>query len=112
MGATGRLRRTWSACVLLLATTIFTLARGPAQLSAAGDLLAILTTILAGALVPSALLREWLRVVAPASPGYWALRAYRAATTGQTGSLMRPLSIIALFGLVGVLIGPYYYAGS
>ena len=75
----------WSACVLLLGTAASTLARSPAQLSAAGDLLAILTTILAGALVPSSLLPGWLRAIAPASPGYWAVHAYRAAITGQTG---------------------------
>jgi ABC-2 type transport system permease protein len=95
----------WSACVLLLGTAASTLARSPAQLSAAGDLLAILTTVLAGALVPSSLLPGWLRAVAPASPGYWAVHAYQAAITGQSGALMRPLLMMALFGLIGVLTG-------
>jgi ABC-2 type transport system permease protein len=95
----------WSACVLLLGTAASTLARSPAQLSAAGDLLAILTTILAGALVPSALLPGWLRAIAPASPGYWALRAYRAASTGPTSALAQPLWMMAAFGAAGVLIG-------
>ena len=95
----------WSACVLLLGTAASTLARSPAQLSAAGDLLAILTTILAGALVPSSLLPGWLRAIAPASPGYWAVHAYRAAIIGQTGELVRPLSMMALFGLIGVAAG-------
>jgi ABC-2 type transport system permease protein len=95
----------WSACVLLLGTAASTLARSPAQLSAAGDLLAILTTILAGALVPSSLLPSWLRATAPVSPGYWAVHAYRAAITGQTAALVRPLSMMAVFGVVGILIG-------
>jgi ABC-2 type transport system permease protein len=95
----------WSACVLLLGTGASTLARSPAQLSAAGDLLAILTTILAGALVPSSLLPGWLRAIAPASPGYWAVPAYQAAITGQTAALARPLSMMAVFGVAGLLSG-------
>jgi ABC-2 type transport system permease protein len=95
----------WSACVLLLGTAASTLARSPAQLSAAGDLLAILTTILAGALVPGALLPGWLRPFAPASPGYWAVHAYRAAISGQTSAPTRPLLMMALFGAIGILTG-------
>ena len=95
----------WSACILLLGSAASTLARSPAQLSAAGDLLAMITTILAGALVPASLLPGWLRAVAPASPGYWAVHAYRAAITGPTAALTRPLLMIALFGALGILIG-------
>jgi ABC-2 type transport system permease protein len=95
----------WSACILLLGTAASTLARSPAQLSAAGDLIAILTTVLAGALVPASLLPGWLRLVAPASPGYWAVHAYRAAITGPTTTLARPLLMMAVFGTIGILIG-------
>ena len=42
----------WSVCVLLLGTAASTLARSPAQLSAAGDLVAIITTVLAGPSFP------------------------------------------------------------
>ena len=95
----------WSACILLLGTAASTLARSPAQLGAAGDLLAILTTILAGAIVPASLLPGWLRSIAPASPGYWAIHAYQAAITGQTSGLTRPVLMMALFGAIGILIG-------
>src|SRR3984957_18948552 len=72
----------WSACVLFLGIGASTLAGSPAQLSAAGDVFALLTTVLGGALVPVALLPGWVRSVAPASPGYWALDAYRSALAG------------------------------
>ena len=72
----------WSGCVLFLGVGASTLARSPAQLSAAGDVFALLTTVLGGALVPVALLPGWMRSVAPASPGYWALDAYRSALAG------------------------------
>ena len=95
----------WSTCVLLLGTAASTLARSPAQLSAAGDVLAILTTILAGALVPGALLPGWLQDLAPISPGYWAMHAYRAALIGPLSSLTRSLLMLAVFGVAGILTG-------
>jgi ABC-2 type transport system permease protein len=96
---------TWSACVLLLGTAASTLARSPAQLSAAGDVLAILTTILAGALVPAILLPGWLQHLAPISPGYWAMHAYRSALIGPASSLARSFSMLAVFGVAGIFIG-------
>jgi ABC-2 type transport system permease protein len=93
----------WSACVLLLGTAASTLARSPAQLSAAGDVLAIVTTILAGALVPSGLLPGWIRTVGVASPGYWAIRAYHAALAGS-GAVGPPLAVIGVFGMLGVAL--------
>jgi ABC-2 type transport system permease protein len=92
----------WSGCVLFLGVGASTLARSPAQLSAAGDVFALLTTVLGGALVPVNLLPGWMRAVAPASPGYWALDAYRAALAGDPGQLGRPLAMLGVFALIGV----------
>jgi ABC-2 type transport system permease protein len=92
----------WSACVLLLGVGASTLARSPAQLSAAGDIFALVTTVLGGSLVPVALLPAWLRHVAPASPGYWALDAYRSVLIGSPAQLGRPLSMLGLFAGFGV----------
>jgi ABC-2 type transport system permease protein len=91
----------WSACVLLLGTGASTLARTPAQLSAAGDIFALLTAVLGGAIVPVDLLPGWLRHVAPASPGYWALDAYRCALAGTPSQLGRPLAVLGVFALAG-----------
>ena len=97
----------WSACVLLLGLGASTLARSPAQLSAAGDIFALLTTILGGAIVPVALLPGWLRGIAPASPGYWALAAYRCALTGTPAQLGRPLVVLGVFALAGAGIAGF-----
>jgi ABC-2 type transport system permease protein len=91
----------WSACVLLLGFGASVLARSPAQLSAAGDVFALLTTVLGGAIVPVTLLPAWLRHIAPVSPGYWALSAYRAALTASPGQLGRPLLMLGVFALAG-----------
>jgi ABC-2 type transport system permease protein len=91
----------WSACVLLLGTGASTLARSPAQLSAAGDIFALLTAVLGGAIVPVALLPGWLRHAAPASPGYWALDAYHVALAGSPAQLGRPLAVLGAFALAG-----------
>jgi ABC-2 type transport system permease protein len=94
----------WSACVLLLGTAASTLARSPAQLSAAGDVVAIVTTILAGALVPSGLLPGWIRTVGVASPGYWAIHGYHAALVGSGDAVLRALAMIGVFGVLGVVL--------
>ena len=94
----------WSGCVLVLGLGASTLARSPAQLSAAGDIFALLTTVLGGALVPVSLLPGWMRAVAPASPGYWALAAYRAALAGHQAQLGRPLAMLGVFALIGIAV--------
>jgi hypothetical protein len=43
-----------------------------------------------------------MRSVAPASPGYWALDAYRVALAGDPSQLGRPLAMLGVFALVGV----------
>lgn len=91
----------WSACVLLLGLGAATLARSTSQLSAAGDIFALLTTVLGGAIVPVSVLPSPLRDVAPVSPGYWALSAYHAALTSTPQHLLRPLAMLALFGAIG-----------
>jgi ABC-2 type transport system permease protein len=102
----------WSACVLLMGLGASTLARSPAQLSAAGDIFALLTTVLGGAIVPVALLPGWLRAIAPASPGYWALDAYRTALTTDPAQLGRPLAVLGVFALAGVCMAGFISLGQ
>ena len=94
----------WSVCVLLLGFGASALARSPAQLSTAGDIFALLTTVIGGALAPAALLPGPLRAIAPVSPGYWALAAYHAALAGGTAQLGRPLEMLGVFGAVGTAL--------
>ena len=86
-------------------TAASTLARSPARLSAEREVLAIFTMILAGALVPAAVLPGWLQHLAPISPGDCAMHAYRAALMGPASSLFRSPSMLAVFGVAGILTG-------
>lgn len=95
----------WAGCILVLGTAAATLVRTPAQLSAAGDIAVILTSILGGALVPSAWLPGWLRVIGPISPGYWAMRCYRAALDDPgTVSMAGSVTGLALFIVLGLAL--------
>ena len=94
----------WTGCILVLGTAAATLVKSPAQLSVGGDIAAVLTSILGGALVPAELLPGWLRAVGPLSPGYWAMRSYHAVladsgTSSLIGSIVGLTCFIAL-GLV------------
>jgi ABC-2 type transport system permease protein len=81
------------------------LVQSPAQLSVAGDIAAMLTSILGGALVPAELLPGWLRAVGPLSPGYWAMRSYQAALIDPApASLIRALAGLACFIALGVVL--------
>ncbi|MCI0549007.1 MAG: ABC transporter permease [Candidatus Rokubacteria bacterium] len=94
----------WSGCILVLGIAGATLVRTPAQLGVAGDIAAVLTSILGGALVPTALLPSWLGYIGPASPGYWGMRCYRAAFLDPgTSSMMGSVAGLALFLAVGVV---------
>jgi ABC-2 type transport system permease protein len=95
----------WSGCILALGTAAATLVRSPAQLSAAGDIAVVLTSILAGTLVPTAWLPGWLRIMAPISPGYWAMRCYRA-TLDDPGAVSMVGSAIglAVFIVLGIVL--------
>jgi ABC-2 type transport system permease protein len=95
----------WSACILVLGTAAATLVRSPAQLSAAGDIAVVFTSILGGALVPLAWLPTWLRVLGPVSPGYWAMRCYRAALDAPGAVPMVGSMIgLAVFFALGVAL--------
>ena len=95
----------WTGCILILGTAAATLVQSPAQLSLAGDIAAVLTSILGGALVPAELLPGWLRAVGPLSPGYWAMRSYQAALVDPgASSLMGALAGLGCFIALGVVL--------
>ena len=94
----------WSTCVLVMGAAAATLVRSPAQLSAAGDIAAILTSTLGGALAPIALLPTALRVIAPLSPGYWAMRCYRGVLDDPAAISLTAVVGLACFVVLGLLV--------
>ncbi|WP_406299372.1 ABC transporter permease [Embleya sp. NBC_00888] len=98
----------WPLCVLALGTGASTLVRTSAQLSAVGDISAVVTTIMAGALVPSAMLPGWMRHLGPLTPGYWAMSGYRSALNGSAPhGLSVSLAVLAGFALAGLGAGAW-----
>lgn len=73
----------WSCTLLGLGALLGVLVRSMGELSAAYDTGGMLLSSVGGALVPLSVLPPWVSDVAPASPGYWAVRGLHAALDGD-----------------------------
>lgn len=82
-GLLAALLTAWTVTLLALGTAVGVAVRSQGELSAAYDLGGMLLSCLGGALVPLASMPAWVRRVAPASPGYWAVRGLHAALAGD-----------------------------
>ncbi len=93
----------YAICLLALGSVLLALCRTLMQLNGLTNLGAMVLAGLAGALTPFALLPVWARAIAPATPGYWAMRGFREVITGGAGlrAVMVPCS--ALLGAAVVL---------
>jgi ABC-2 type transport system permease protein len=87
----------WSGTLLGLGALIGVLARSMSELSAAYDIGAMIMSSLGGALVPLAAMPSWVRDIAPASPGYWAVAALRGALSGDAGRTLAGAAVLAGF---------------
>jgi len=94
----------WTLTLLGLGAMLGVLARSLAELSAAYDIGAMLLSSLGGALVPLAVLPGWVRQVAPASPGYWAVSALDAAFRGDAGRTLAASAVLAAFAVAAGLV--------
>jgi ABC-2 type transport system permease protein len=80
------------------------LARSLSELSAAYDIGAMIGSSLGGALVPLTAMPHWVRVIAPASPGYWAVTALRAALHDNVSRTLLACAVLAGFaGAAGLV---------
>jgi ABC-2 type transport system permease protein len=94
----------WTLTLLGLGALIGVLARSLSELSAAYDIGAMILSSLGGALVPLAAMPHWIRLVAPASPGYWAVTALRAALAGNSGRTLLACAVLAGFAAAAGLV--------
>jgi ABC-2 type transport system permease protein len=94
----------WSGTLLGLGALIGVLARSMSELSAAYDIGAMIMSSLGGALVPLAAMPAWVRAIAPASPGYWAVAALHAALRGDAGRTLAAAAVLAGFGVAAGLL--------
>ncbi|MBV1850272.1 ABC transporter permease [Catellatospora tritici] len=84
----------WAATLLALGALAAMLVRSHSELGAVNDLGALVLTTLGGAMVPLSLLPAWARAVAPASPGYWAMRAMHGAVTGAAATTATSAAVL------------------
>ena len=91
----------WAVTLLCAGAAVATVVRSHAELAAVTDLGGLFVTVLGGAMVPLALMPAWLRAIAPASPGYWALTGLRSAIAGDAAGAVR--SVIVQTAVAGVL---------
>jgi ABC-2 type transport system permease protein len=94
----------WAAALLCIGGMLGTVARSGSGLSAMVDIGSLACTGLGGAFVPLSLLPGWARVIAPASPGYWAMRAMRGAMTGNLAVAATGWFALAGFALLATAV--------
>ncbi|MFC4535363.1 ABC transporter permease [Sphaerisporangium dianthi] len=95
---------TWGATLLAIGTAIAATVRSHGELSAICDIGALTLTTLGGAFVPVDMFPGWLQVVAPVSPGYWALSMLQAALRGDVPGTLVPAAVLLT---AGVAAGAY-----
>ncbi len=86
----------WATTLLCAGAAVATLVRSHAELAAVVDIGGLLCTVLAGALVPLSAMPGWARHAAPASPGFWAMRALRGALAGDRATALSSAGVLAL----------------
>lgn len=96
----------FALCMVSLGLVVVAHCRTLLQVNALSNLGALVFAGLAGALTPSFLLPAWVRAVAPTTPGYWAMRGFRAVIVdgGGLGVALLPAAVLVLFaGALGAL---------
>lgn len=94
----------WTLTLLGLGAMIGVLARSLSELSAAFDIGAMILSSLGGALVPLTAMPHWVRHVAPASPGYWAVAALQAALRDNLSRTLLACAVLTGFAAAAGLV--------
>ena len=94
----------WATTLLCFGFALATMVRSHAALSAATDIGSMICTCLGGALVPLTQMPRWAQTIAPASPGYWAMRGLRGALAGETSTATSSVAVlcVAALGAAGI----------
>lgn len=93
----------WTITLVSLGAAIGLIARSMSAMSACYDIGGMILSSLGGALVPLAAMPVWVRHVAPASPGYWAVSALTAAFRGDPGRTFTASAVLLGFALAAGL---------
>jgi ABC-2 type transport system permease protein len=84
----------WGLAILGIGALLGASVRSQSELAVCYDIGGVALTALAGGLVPLTALPGWARAAAPASPGYWALSALRAAIDGHPAATLRACGVL------------------
>jgi ABC-2 type transport system permease protein len=96
----------WVITLLCLGTALGAIARSHSELAVFYDIGGLAVTVLGGALVPLTLMPHWARALAPLSPGYWAMSAFRAALADDVVPLIRAVAVLlVLAACAGAVAG-------
>lgn len=94
----------WVFTLLCLGMALGAFARSHSELAVFYDIGGLGLTVLGGALLPLTMMPDWAQFLAPVSPGYWAMGAYRAALVGDLSALLRDIAVLLLVAaLAGAL---------
>jgi ABC-2 type transport system permease protein len=94
----------WSLTITGLGAALGLTVRSLSALSACYDIGGLILSSLGGALVPLAAMPLWIRHLAPASPGYWAVSALQAAVRGDTARVLGACGIMITFAAAACLV--------
>jgi ABC-2 type transport system permease protein len=86
----------FSACVIAIGFVLAAFGRTIGQVFAATNLVGLVLGGLGGALIPLYALPQWVKVIAPLNPVYWAMQGYQAAVLERGG-------VIAVLPATGAL---------
>jgi ABC-2 type transport system permease protein len=89
----------WTLALLGMGATIGVLARSLSEMSVIYDVGGMILSSLGGALVPLSVMPGWVRHVAPASPGYWAVSALKDALAGHAPGTLRACAVLVGFAI-------------
>jgi ABC-2 type transport system permease protein len=89
----------WTLALVGIGAAVGLLARSLTALAACFDIGAMILSSLGGALVPLATMPAWVRHVAPASPGYWAVCGLQAALRGDTGRALAGSAVLLAYAV-------------
>lgn len=86
----------WAACMTSVGLLLVAFARSVHQLSSTASVLAIICAGLGGTLAPIALLPSWAQAISPATPTYWAMRAFSDVLLdgGSARSVVLPTGVL------------------
>jgi ABC-2 type transport system permease protein len=94
----------WTSALVGMGAAIGLLVGSLSAIGASYDIGGMILSSLGGALVPLTVMPLWIRHVAPASPGYWAVTALEAALRDNAGRTFAASGVLLGFALAACLV--------